>query len=201
MSKASDLARLLNADGEIQAADIDDGAVTAAKLASTLDLSGKTVTLPSGTVAGKTLRNVHASYLQSAISASVNHSGHNSGYDVLSLTFTPPTSANIVIVDFSIPVTKSHNRTGFDPILYVNSSETSGIDGSGHFGCWYEWHRMEIVTNGYVPLRGHKIFNYNSSSSCTITIKVRVYDENTGSTITFADGSPNRASLFVQVYA
>jgi hypothetical protein len=56
MSKASDLARLLNADGEIQAADIEDGVVTAAKLASTLDLSGKTITNmnPSGIYLGGT---------------------------------------------------------------------------------------------------------------------------------------------------
>jgi hypothetical protein len=56
MSKASDLARLLNADGEIQAADIEDGVVTAAKLASTLDLSGKTITNmnPSGVYLGGT---------------------------------------------------------------------------------------------------------------------------------------------------
>ena len=63
MSKANDLARLLNASGELQAADIEDGVITAAKLASTLDLSGKTVTyglagsdMPSGSV----LQVVHA---------------------------------------------------------------------------------------------------------------------------------------------
>ena len=52
MSKANDLARLLNASGELQAADIEDGVITAAKLASTLDLSGKTMALPAGTTIG-----------------------------------------------------------------------------------------------------------------------------------------------------
>ena len=46
MSRARNIADL--GDG-IATADIDDGAVTAGKLNSTLDLTGKTVTLPSGT--------------------------------------------------------------------------------------------------------------------------------------------------------
>jgi len=45
MSRARDIANF--GDG-IATADIDDGAVTAGKLNSTLDLSGKTVTLPAG---------------------------------------------------------------------------------------------------------------------------------------------------------
>jgi len=52
----------------IATADIDDGAVTAGKLNSTLDLSGKTVTLPSG-VGGKVLQVVTA-YDASATSTS-----------------------------------------------------------------------------------------------------------------------------------
>lgn len=52
MSRARDIANF--GDG-IATADIDDGAVTAGKINSTLDLSGKTVTLPSG-VGGKVLQ-------------------------------------------------------------------------------------------------------------------------------------------------
>jgi hypothetical protein len=59
MSKARDLANLL-ADGSIGGAELADGGVSAAKLASTLDLSGKTVTLPTG-VGGKVLQAVYNS--------------------------------------------------------------------------------------------------------------------------------------------
>jgi len=52
MTRARDIANF--GDG-IATADIDDGAVTAGKLNSTLDLTGKTVTLPAG-VGGKVLQ-------------------------------------------------------------------------------------------------------------------------------------------------
>ena len=48
-SNSKNLAELLNGDATITSADILDGQVTAADLASTLDLSGKTITLPPGT--------------------------------------------------------------------------------------------------------------------------------------------------------
>ena len=93
MSKANDLARLLNASGELQAADIEDGVITAAKLASTLDLSGKTVTLPSGT-GGKVLQVVST---HSASDLSLSSSYQNA--TIVTATITPSsTSSKLYIV-------------------------------------------------------------------------------------------------------
>jgi hypothetical protein len=95
MSKANDLARLLNASGELQAADIEDGVITSAKLASTLDLSGKTVTLPSGT-GGKVLQVVQS---LTSIGAQVTTSS-STPTQIYSTTFTPTSSSSKVLVMF-----------------------------------------------------------------------------------------------------
>ena len=90
MTRSRDIANL--GDG-IATADIGDGQVTAGKLNSTLDLSSKTVTLPSG-VGGKVL-NVLQATSTARVQISVN------SYDDLnpSLAITPSsTSSNILVV-------------------------------------------------------------------------------------------------------
>jgi hypothetical protein len=72
---------------------IDNGAVTAAKLASTLDLTGKTVTLPAG-VGGKILQVVQTHYTSTFSSSSATLSDV-SGF---SASITPSSSSNKVLV-------------------------------------------------------------------------------------------------------
>jgi hypothetical protein len=76
---------------------VQDGVVTAADLASTLDLTGKTVTLPAG-VGGKVLQ-ITQSVLTSAVAAT------SSTYiDVMSGTITPSSSSSKVLVYFCINI-------------------------------------------------------------------------------------------------
>ena len=91
------MALVLNGDGNITglvAGGLPDGSVTADDIASTLDLSGKTVTLPAGT-GGKVLQVVQAN-------GTTNVSTSSSSYqDVLSASITPSSSSNKVIVLFT----------------------------------------------------------------------------------------------------
>ena len=91
MTRARDIANF--GDG-IATADIDDGAVTAGKLNSTLDLTGKTVTLPSG-VGGKVLQVVQNVRQQnvSTTSTSFTASGHN-------VSITPSSASNKILVQW-----------------------------------------------------------------------------------------------------
>ena len=85
---------------------VQDGVVTAADLASTLDLTGKTVTLPSG-VGGKLLQVVSGSN-----ASSITHS--NTSYtDVVTVNITPATSGNklLIIADVNYLIINSGQNT------------------------------------------------------------------------------------------
>jgi hypothetical protein len=121
MSKANDLARLLNASGELQAADIEDGVITSAKLASTLDLSGKTVTLPAGT-GGKVLQVVQVTApLGSEVTVS-----SSTLTQMYSTTFTPTSASSKVLVTFeghtNVRTQTSGNPAGGLFAIYRNGS-------------------------------------------------------------------------------
>ena len=77
------------ADRPIQTSDIEDNAISVAKLASTLDLSSNTVTLPSG-VGGK--------IVQAAYSVNTTEVTTSSGTNITSLSFTPTSASNKVIL-------------------------------------------------------------------------------------------------------
>lgn len=75
---------------------VQDGVVTAADLASTLNLTGKTVTLPAGTTnAGKVLQVVTANLSPITISTA---SGGLSAYEWGSVNITPASSGNKLVV-------------------------------------------------------------------------------------------------------
>jgi hypothetical protein len=118
MSRARNLADLLDASGDVVSGALDnvppsndasalttgtlpiariaDGDITAAKLGSTLDLSGKTVTLPAGgTGYGKVLQVVSA-----AVNGGGWYTGSTSYSDItgLSLSITPSSSSSKVLV-------------------------------------------------------------------------------------------------------
>jgi hypothetical protein len=116
MSKARNLADLLDASGDVVSGALDnvppsndasalttgtlpiariaDGDITAAKLGSTLDLSGKTVTLPAGT-GGKVLQVVSAEFT-GAYAAS--HAGFANRKTLASLSITPISSSSKLIM-------------------------------------------------------------------------------------------------------
>jgi len=80
-------------DGSVTSDDIAAAAVTDAKLASTLDLSGKTVTLPSGT-GGKVLQVFHAHKPETQSTASSTWADITN----LSISVTPSSTSSKILV-------------------------------------------------------------------------------------------------------
>ena len=90
------MALVLNGSGSItglSAGGLPDGSVTADDIASTLDLSGKTVTLPAGT-GGKVLQVVQAVKTDTTSTTSTSF-GDISG---LSVAITPSSTSNKILV-------------------------------------------------------------------------------------------------------
>jgi hypothetical protein len=88
---------VLNGSGSItglSAGGLPDGSVTADDIASTLDLSGKTVTLPAGT-GGKVLQVVQSTTPTGQVTTSSSTSTQ-----VYSTTFTPTSASSKVLVMF-----------------------------------------------------------------------------------------------------
>jgi hypothetical protein len=80
-------------DGTVSTAKIASGAVTAAKLASTLDLTGKTVTLPAG-AGGKVLK----VELSQITASSTRTSATAFDDDLVFSSFTPSTTTSTVYI-------------------------------------------------------------------------------------------------------
>jgi hypothetical protein len=86
---------VLNGNGTIQnlvAGGLPDGSVTADDIASTLDLSGKTVTLPAGT-GGKVLQVVNGTYSTGVASSSSTFADTG-----LTATITPTSATSKILV-------------------------------------------------------------------------------------------------------
>ena len=98
-------------DNAVETADIAAGAVTAAKLASTLDLTGKTVTLPAG-VGGKVLQVVSTTKTDT-FSFSLN----STWYEItgLNATITPSSSSSKIYIEvsFMMGVTSADQLSGY----------------------------------------------------------------------------------------
>ena len=91
---------VLNGNGTIQnlvAGGLPDGSVTADDIASTLDLSGKTVTLPAGT-GGKVLQVVQTVKTDTASTSSTSWADISG----LSVTITPTSATSKILVSWSI---------------------------------------------------------------------------------------------------
>jgi hypothetical protein len=95
------MAITINGTGSITgltAGGLPDGSVTAADIETSLDLTGKTVTLPSGT-GGKILQVVSTQY---ATATSVSQSAQVHADMPFSVNITPTTSTSLMLVSFSL---------------------------------------------------------------------------------------------------
>jgi hypothetical protein len=113
------MALVLNGSGSItglSAGGLPDGSVTADDIASTLDLSGKTVTLPAGT-GGKVLQVV-----QGTITNDVTTSSNTRVATGLKATITPSSSSNKVLMMFHATGTLNSTIHGLEVDLYRNGS-------------------------------------------------------------------------------
>lgn len=112
-----------------------DGSVTAGKLASTLDLTGKTITLPAG-VGGK-IAAINKFYLNGNTSVSAT----SSEYNFWSVTYSRQYSNSNIWIMSDIPVSEMPNGVWVGSFLTVNGFKSSrglktlrpGSD-AAHFG-------------------------------------------------------------------
>ena len=105
----------------ISAGGLPDGSVTAADLASSLDLSGKTVTLPSG-VGGKILQ-VKESY------SSTDVTGITSATLLTSVNITPSSSTSKMIIFGSVYAYAINNGNGI-ACLQIRHGSSAGTSGT-----------------------------------------------------------------------
>ena len=104
----------------ISAGGLPDNCVTAADLATTLDLSSNTVTLPSGT-GGKILQVRSKTWTTHIRSVSTTY------FDVESHTITPSNSNNKILILISIAVGHPQSDSGLVQLLKDGSVFTGGV--------------------------------------------------------------------------
>jgi hypothetical protein len=156
MSNARNLADLLDSNGDVVSGALDnvppsndasalttgtlpiariaDGDVTTAKLASTLDLSGKTVTLPTG-VGGKVLQQV---VKRSTTLASLNTTTYTEASSDYRVSITPVSASSRIYLRYCIPVNPSggvnvimHTRAWkFSPSSVAPTSDGGNFNGN-----------------------------------------------------------------------
>ena len=130
MSRARNLADLLDANGDVASGALDnavpaDGSITTAKLASTLDLSGKTVTLPAGT-GGKVLQVVSTTKTDT-VSVAMS-AGAEAAITGLSATITPTSASSTILVMVNV----NGSRSGSYPIIAYRVKRGTTLVGVGN---------------------------------------------------------------------
>jgi len=180
MTRARDIANF--GDG-IATADIDDGAVTAGKLNSTLDLTGKTVTLPVGT-GGKVIGHTYVTNNSNVIRNVADYINLDSiastqGYTQMTLNYTPVmSSGSSVLVVRSQSYTSEFNRNEDGGPTHALWLDTSLMGVSLHGKEWYS-------ANSEGPSSANKMIQgfYSSHTAGTqVTARVNLGNSFQGST-------------------
>jgi len=180
------MAITINGSGTItgvSAGGLPDGSVTADDLASTLDISGKTVTLPSdvgGITTGKVLQVV-----QGSTSTQVSTSAQTYIDTGLTATITPSSTSNKILVlvahnDVRVSTTQT--------ILRIRLL----VDGTQIYLPFYN-----ALLNAGGNMHGAAIFNYlhSPSSTSALTYKTQFYGGTGGTTYIQADNSSATITL------
>ena len=137
-------------DGSVATDDLAANAVTAGKLATTLDLTGKTVTLPAG-VGGKVLQVVSGITPKTSDISTSSNSYADSG--LFNVSITPVAAGSKFFVCFSgyhPHIHPGNNNYGCAYKIYRNinsagdtATSTNHIEGyyqaSGTFGQWFDY--------------------------------------------------------------
>jgi len=148
---------------------VQDGVVTAADLSSTLDLTGKTVTLPSG-IGGKVLQIQHSQYTATTSSSTDQY------VDIpnLSVTITPASTSSKIFIAAHFTVGGSGSLSTILRILRNNSSFLEG-DSIGNRQA------SQIVihsTGGDHADNGAFLFTDSPSSTAALTYKAQYHSQN-----------------------
>ena len=162
-------------DGTVSTAKIGNGAVTADKLASTLDLSSKTVTLPSG-AGGKVLK-----MAISEITANSTRSSATSFADDLDFgSFTPSATSSTIFIQGVANLDSASNKSLYYKWL---------INGSAY-----------LSTTGTTPIQTHAFYSstsLNDTGFMPSTIMTS-YANTDGSAITVkCQGAVNSGTLYI----
>ena len=110
----------------IKSLGITDGTILGTDVNSTFDLTGKTVTLPTGT-GGKVLQVVHTTYQSQAVTTS----GTPADISGFSASITPSSSSNKVLVFVSVQMGGPGNAYGYFLLLRGSTSLVVGNGASG----------------------------------------------------------------------
>jgi len=155
-------------DGTTGVSLVQDGVVTAADLSSTLDLTGKTVTLPAGT-GGKVLQVVHAGF------NTYNENASSTFADSLLTANITPTSASSKIM-----ITSSANFQHFRGAGEEITTETRLVRVLGGSTTELRLHHMYFYVQNHGPYAltyvGQDPYQYLDSPNTTseITYKVQI---------------------------
>jgi len=148
---------------QTEAALIKNGSVTADDLASTLDLSGKTITLPSG-VGGKVLQVVSTTKTDTT---SQPHSP-NVWYDIsgMSLSITPTSTSNKVLVLFRMSIGTDSGGEGI--IRLIRNSTAIGLaDSASNRTLAFDGTGRNAVVWSPLPVSGQHLDSPSSTSAVT----------------------------------
>jgi hypothetical protein len=168
----------ISGDGTItglSAGGLPDGTVTAADLASTLDLTGKTVTLPAG-VGGKVLQVVMGTFSTPVITSSTSYVDTG-----LSATITPSSASSKVLVFANVP--DAHNNSQLSLIhLNIVRAGTQIIEFVKHGD--YVGSSASLVTYG-----GSTSYLDSPNTTSSTTYKVQFKVGGTGAQYVFLNSS------------
>lgn len=152
----------------LSAGGLPDASITAAELASTLDLTGKTVTLPAGT-GGKVLQ------VQTTVKTDGFSTTQTGATQVevtgLSVSITPSSTSSKILLTLSI----TWGSSATDAMLRVYRGGTA--IGFGSHGTGYN---APLVTNGNTPTKyrpdtGTVILLDSPNTTSSVTYSVKVY--------------------------
>jgi hypothetical protein len=161
--------------------DLADNIVTVDKLATTLDLSGNTITLPSG-VGGKVLQVVQASFEDTA-TTTTSTSFVATGLDV---SITPSSTSSKILVRYDLSNYSISGNKNTTATLYRNGTTNLGDATDG-----MSWGYTNTV-HGY-PLGA----SFLDSPSSTSELTYEVYIKTNGGTLHIGGGEGRATHNFI----
>lgn len=180
------MALVLNGSTGITTDNIADGTIAAGDLASTLNLSSKTLTLPiiPGSITQiLSAENPSDQIITGNYSGVIDHGAISSSTWYVDIT---PTKANSKLVIF---LTLSHAKntwnTGIRPIVEINGNIVNDISGTSYTTQTYNLHRQAIQLQGYYTQNSMLVYQCSSITNHRIKCRVQIYDENSNFTCTF----------------
>lgn len=161
----------------ISAGGLPDGSVTAADIESSLDLSGKTVTLPSGT-GGKVLQVVHGSSTATQVIATSSFVS-----TAITASITPISTSSKILVSSSIAcaTTDGGGSEGSYFRLYRDGSnlwDSCGANSGSRYGIFTGLAGFNGDDRGLITVSQQHLDSPSSTSALTYTIYGRSYDSN-----------------------